>query len=151
MTSQSHSVQPPRIAVWLVNLFAPGEEAESILGDLLEEFSILAAKSGVPVARRWYWRQSLRTAAQLAGLGLRTAPWSTSAAIVGGFLLRRLLGPLVEPAIFTVLERNQVYEHHFGAYMFFASTGIDIGHLIVFLFIGLAVALAAREGRWWPR
>jgi hypothetical protein len=29
--------------------------------------------------------------------------------------------------------------------MFFASTGIDIGHLITFLFIGFAVALVSRQ------
>lgn len=38
MTFQPQSVQPPRIAVWLIRLFAVGEEAESMLGDLLEEF-----------------------------------------------------------------------------------------------------------------
>jgi hypothetical protein len=68
MTSQPHLVQPPPIAVWLLNLFALGEEAESIQGDLLEEFSLLASKSGS---------------------GFRTAPWITTAAVVGGFLLRK--------------------------------------------------------------
>jgi hypothetical protein len=53
MTFQAEFVQPPRIAVWLVNLFTPAEEAESILGDLLEEFSHLASKSGVAFARSW--------------------------------------------------------------------------------------------------
>jgi hypothetical protein len=145
MTSQPHLVQPPRIAVWLLNLFALGEEAESILGDLLEEFSLLASQSGVASARRWYWRQTIKTVPQLARVGFRTAPWMTTAAIVGGFLLRKLLGPLVEPPIFAVLERYQVFEHHFATYMFFASTGIDIGHLITFLFIGFAVALVSRQ------
>jgi hypothetical protein len=51
MTSQPHFVQPPRIAVWLISLFALAAEAESILGDLLEEFSVLASKSGMPSAR----------------------------------------------------------------------------------------------------
>ena len=32
MTPQRYIVQPPRIAVWLVNLFIPAREAESILG-----------------------------------------------------------------------------------------------------------------------
>ena len=145
MTSQPHFVQPPRIAVWLLNLFALGEEAESIQGDLLEEFSLLASKSGVASARRWYWRQTMKTVPQLAGVGFRTAPWMTTAAVVGGFLLPKLLGPLVEPPIFAVLERYRVFEHHFGTYMFFASTGIDIGHLITFLFIGFAVALVSRQ------
>ena len=145
MMSQPHFVQPPRIAVWLLNLFALGEEAESIQGDLLEEFSLLTSKSGVASARRWYWRQTMKTVPQLAGVGFRTAPWMTTAAVVGGFLLRKLLGPLVEPPIFAVLERYRVFEHHFGTYMFFASTGIDIGHLITFLFIGFAVALVSRQ------
>jgi hypothetical protein len=117
MTSQPHFVQPPRIAVWLLNLFALGEEAESIQGDLLEEFSLLASKSGVASARRWYWRQTMKTVPQLAGVGFRTAPWMTTAAVVGGFLLRKLLGPLVEPPIFAVLERYRVFEHHFGIYV----------------------------------
>jgi hypothetical protein len=145
MTPQPHFAQPPRIAVWLLNLFALDKEAESILGDLLEEFSLLASQSGVASARRWYWRQTMRTVPQLAGVGFRTAPWMTTAAVAGGFLLRKLLGPLVAPPIFAVLERYQVFEHHFGTYMFFASTGIDIGHLITFLFIGFAVALVSRQ------
>jgi hypothetical protein len=145
MTSQPHFVHPPRIAVWLLNLFAFAEETESILGDLLEEFSLLASKSGVAFARRWYWRQTIKTVPQLTGVGVRTAPWLTGAAVVGGFLLRRLLGPVVEPVIFAVLERYQVFEHHFSTYMFFASTGIDIGHIVTFLFIGFVVALAARR------
>ena len=37
MTSQEDFVRPPRIASWLVNLFAAGEEVESLLGDMLEE------------------------------------------------------------------------------------------------------------------
>jgi hypothetical protein len=145
MTSQTHPVQPPRIAVWLLDLFAPAEKSESILGDLLEEFSILASKSGEAFAQRWFWWQTIRTVPRLVRFGVRTAPWLTSAAVAGGFLLRKLLAPLVGPAIFAVLERYQVFEHHFGTYRFFASTGIDIGHLITFLFIGFAVALVSRQ------
>jgi hypothetical protein len=144
MTSQSQFVQPPRFAVWLLTLFALDDEAESILGDLLEEFSLLASKLGVPFARRWYWRQTLKTVLQLAVLGFRTAPWLTTAAVAGGFFLRKLVAPWVEPPIFAVLEKYHVYEHHFSVYMFFASTGIDIGHFITFLFVGFIVAIVAR-------
>lgn len=144
MTSPPHFAQAPRLAVWLLKLFVPVEEADSILGDLLEEFSLLVSKSGVAFARRWYWRQTVKTIPQLAGVGLRTAPWRTAVAVIGGFLLRKLVGPLVEPAIFAVLERYQVFQHHFSTYRFFASTGIDIGHLISFLLIGCIVALVAR-------
>ena len=47
MTSQSNVVQPPRLAMWLLTLFALDDAAEHILGDLLEEFTRLASKSGV--------------------------------------------------------------------------------------------------------
>lgn len=140
----SQFTQPPRSAALLVSLFASPDAAEAIEGDLLEEFLLLASKSGVAFARRWYWRQALKTVLQLARVGFRTAPLKTTAAIVGGFFLRRFLGPLVGPAIFAVLDRYRVFEHHVSTYLFFASTGIDIAHLIVFLFIGFVVAWAAK-------
>ena len=37
-----------------------------------------------------------------------------------------------------------VYDHHFKVYAFFASTGIGIGHVFSFLFVGGVVGLAAR-------
>jgi hypothetical protein len=144
MMSQSHFVQPPRLAVWLLTLFALDDEAESILGDLLEEFSLLASSSGVPFARRWYWRQTLKTVYQLADHGFRTAPWSTMVAVLGGSALRGDAGRLVEPAIFAVIEKYQIPEHHFAAYVFLATTGIDIGYLITFLLAGFVVAFVAR-------
>lgn len=145
MTSQAHSVQPPPIAVWLISQFALAEE-ESILGDLLEEFSLLASTSGVPSARNWYWRQTIKTVPRLAGFAFRSAPWITAAAVVGGFLLRKLVAPLVGKVAFAVLERYQIFfEHHFSAYLFFATTGLDIEHLITFLLIGFIVAFVARQ------
>jgi hypothetical protein len=145
MTSQPFSVQPPRLAVWLVNLFTIPDDAEAIVGDLLEEFSHLASTSGVVFARRWYWRQALKTIVHLIYSAYRAAPWATSAGVAGGFLTRRLLWKLVEPTIFAVLDRYQIPEHHFNVYVFFASTGIDIGYLIVFLFVGCIAAIVAKE------
>jgi hypothetical protein len=144
MTSPSQTIQPPRLAVSLLTLFALNEEAESILGDLLEEFSLLATRSGIPFARRWYWRQTLKTVVQLGVHGFRTAPLLTTAAIVGGFLLRKVVGRLIEPTIFSLLVRYQVPEHHFSTYVFFASTGIDLGYVLVCLLVGFIVALVAK-------
>ena len=144
MTSQAYFVQPPRIAVWLVNLFTTAEETESILGDLLEEFSHIASKSGVAFARRWYWRQTVKTVVHLVGIGFRVAPWSTTAAVVGGFLLLGFVSRLPEPAIFAVLHRYRVFDHHFNAYVFFATDGILIGRVIASMFVGYVVALAAK-------
>jgi hypothetical protein len=144
MTSQAYFVQPPRIATWLVNLFTPAGDGESIRGDLLEEFSHLASKSGVAFARRWYWRQTVKTIAYLVGAGFRAAPWSTSTAVFGGFLLLPLAFRLQERATFAVLERYQVPDHHFGAYAFFATDGLSIGQVIVSMIVGCIIALAAK-------
>lgn len=136
---------PPRIAIRLLTLFGTGEEAESILGDLLEEFFQVASKSGVASARRWYWRQTMTTIVHLIGIGFRAAPWAIAAAVAGGFLLNRLVSGLPERAIFAVLERYSVFDHHFNAYLFFATDGIAIGHVIASLFVGCMVALVARS------
>lgn len=145
MTPQPCFVQPPRIAVWLVNLFTPTEEAESIPGDLYEEFSHLASKSGVAVARSWYWRQTVKTVAHLACMGFRVAPWSTTAAVVGGFLLCRFAYGLPDKLLAAVTDRYLAYwSTHFNAYMFWATDGMFIAHLIASVFVGCIVALAAK-------
>ncbi len=123
MMSSPSFIQPPPIAVWLINLFTPPEEEESIVGDLLEEFSQLASKSGVDTARSWYWRQTVKSIVHLFGAGFRVAPWSTTAAVVAGFFLMSFGFSLEENAIFALLERHRIFDHHFYAYVFFASTG----------------------------
>jgi hypothetical protein len=137
-------VHPPRIAAWLVDLFASSEQAESIAGDLLEEFSELASKSGVSIARRWYWRQTAKTIVHLVGIGFRTAPWSTAVTVVAGFVLLRFASGLIEPAMFAVLRRYDVFERHFNVYVFFATYGIGIGRVIVSMLGGCIVALVAK-------
>ena len=144
MMPQRYFFQPPRVAVWLVNLFTPAREAESILGDLLEEFSQVASKSGVTAARRWYWRQTVKTIPHFFGAGLRVAPWSTAVAVMAGFLLLRLISGLPERAIFAVLLRYRVFDHHFNVYLFFATYGIAIGHVISSLLAGYVVGFAAK-------
>jgi hypothetical protein len=144
MTPQPGPASRPHITAWLVGLFVPPEEAEAIVGDFCEEYSFIASKSGTGFARAWYLRQSLRTVLELAIASFRAAPWLTCFAVAAGFLLRKLLAPLIELAIFSALDKFHVYQNHFGAYVFFAFTFIDIAHLISFLFIGFIVALVAR-------
>ena len=81
---------------------------------------------------------------RFGGAGFRAAPLSTTAAVVGGFLLMRLLSGLPERAIFAVLQRYKVFDHHFNAYVLFASDGVAIGHVIALLFVGCMVGLAAK-------
>ena len=143
--SSPSSTEPPRIAAWLVGLFISDKEAESIPGDLLEEFSQLAAKSGGAVARRWYWRQTLKTVVHLGVTAFKSAPWLTTAAVVGGALLLRLVSGLPDKLLAAVTDRYLVYwSNHFKAYMLLATDGMMIAHFLGSMFVGCMVALAAK-------
>jgi len=144
MSAQDDFVQPPRLATWLLLLLA-SREPESIEGDLFEEFSGVVSRSGVAVARRWYWRQALHSIVHLFGSAFQTAPYSTLAAVVTGFLLGRLLFPLSEKAIFAVLERYGVFDHHFKVYVFFATNGVAISHVMTSMFVGCWTAFIAKK------
>jgi hypothetical protein len=141
--TQASSVQPPRVAVWLLDLFTPYEQTESIPGDLLEEFSDVAAKSGVAHARRWYWRQSVRTIFHLVRSGFRVAPWSIAGVVLGGWLLELAVYWITEKAVDTILHNYQVYIH-IDAYVFFLLYGILIELLIEPLLVGCIVAATAK-------
>jgi hypothetical protein len=98
--------KPPRIAVWLIDLFTPYEQTESIPGDLLEEFTDLVSKSGVASARRWYWRQSVQTIPHLVATGLRVALWSVVCAVTVGVLLQWKGSAFPEKAVIAVLSAS---------------------------------------------
>ncbi len=157
MTRQTSAVRPPLIAAWLVDLVAPRGHSESIPGDLLEEFSDLAAKSGLDSARRWYWRQSVRTIAHLIGAGFRVAPWTIAGAVVLGYLLRWFSAGLPEQVIVGVLHfrRHHVTPYYtwpqVQTYLFWLNSGIWIGHLLLSLFIGCFVAVVARGSEMGER
>ena len=80
---KSSSVQPPTVAVRLIDLFVPETQHESVKGDLLEEFSDLATRFGESSARRWYWKHSTKT---IASLMFRT-PWVIALVLLSGFIL----------------------------------------------------------------
>lgn len=144
MISQADFGRPPLVATWLVNRFAAGKEAESILGDLLEEFSSLASKSGIAFARRWYWRQTGKTVVHLVAGALRVAPCLIAGTVIGGLLLNRVVFGLPERAIFAVLHRYRIFDRNFNAYMLLATEGNAIGHVIASMFVGCVVGLAAK-------
>jgi hypothetical protein len=143
MMSQARFVRPPRIALWLVDLFTPSEQAESIPGDLLEEFLELALKSGDAFARRWYWRQSVKTVAHLIATGFLVVPWLIAGTAVGGLLLCWVFGWSTQKAVVAVLYRYQVYAH-IDAYVFWLIYAVLIQRLIEPLIIGCIIAVAAK-------
>ena len=144
--SSQNAVQPPRIAVWLVSLFTPPTETESITGDLVEEFLHVSSNAGVTLARRWYWRQTVKTIAHLLLASFCTAPWTITAAAVSGFLLRWLVSRSFneEQAVATVLERYRVYGDDPRAYILWLTGSLLFVRLIVNTVVGLSVAIVAR-------
>src|SRR5262249_56593497 len=54
-------VTPPALAAWLMQRSLVPADRSAALGDLHEEFLLRAAADGPPAARRWYWRQVLRS------------------------------------------------------------------------------------------
>ncbi len=143
MTSRRYSVRPPRLAVWLISLFGY-DEKQTLLGDLCEEFFQLASKSGLVFAQRWYWRQTRKSVAHLFCSAFRFAPWSTSAAVLGGFLVAHFIYPLPEKAIFAIVDRYQLFEHHFNLYVFLATKGIAMSHVALSMLVGCAIAWIAK-------
>ena len=144
MTSTADFVQPPRLASWLLNLFTPPDGEESILGDLLEEFSLLASESGVAFARRWYRRQAVKTIVHLFGTAFLVAPWSTTAAALGGLLLYKFVSGLPNKLLSAVTDKYLFYwSAHFQTYLWMLK-GMLVAHIILGLFVGCMVALVAK-------
>lgn len=145
MISDKDFIQPPRFATSLVSLFIPAEEAESVLGDLFEEYSQLRSESGAMSARRWYWRQIVKTVAHFFASAYRVAPWSTIAAVIGGYLLGGFLHDLLDRVWSALTDTYLVYwSHHFHAYMFWARDGMLIGNFVASMLVGCFVALTAK-------
>jgi hypothetical protein len=136
--------RPPRIAIWLVNLFSSKAHAESLLGDLHEEFSEAVSQLGLATARRWFWRHSLKSIAHLIAAGFRGAPGSLAGAVLLGFLLRvGLSNP--EGIVVAVLRTQRPYSNlHYDFYVWMVTWGIPIVGVLESLSIGCVVAAVAR-------
>jgi hypothetical protein len=144
--THASSVQPPRVAVWLLDLFTPYEQTESIPGDLLEEFSDLASKSGAACARRWFWRQTVPTISHLVRSGFQVAPWSTAGVVVGGVLLLQLGHEFAEGGIRTGNEFLSHHVHRFTHFdVFLYNSGMYLWRLTVSMLIGCIIALACKS------
>jgi hypothetical protein len=130
----------------------PGyEQTESIPGDLLEEFTDLASKSGVASARRWYWRQSMQTISHLVATGFRVALWSVVCAVAVGVLLQWKGSGFPEKAVIAVLDFHR--QPHVTPYytwpqiqarLFWLTYGVLGAQCLMALFTGFVVAAVAK-------
>jgi hypothetical protein len=132
-----------------LNLFTPYEQAESIPGDLLEEFLDLALKSEGAFARRWYWRQSVKTIGHLIGSGFRSAPWRIISAVLIGRLLLPYGFTLPEKVIVAFLHVFPVYPNYdhknvYALWMFWVPLAIHIVWAIAPIIVGCIVGVVAK-------
>ena len=145
MTQAALGPHPPGLAAGLVDLFASAEQAESILGDLHEEFSDIVSESGVVPARRWYWRQCVKTIFHLTGSAFWGAPWSLAGIVLLGFLLQWFSATLPERVVFAILRMQRPYSNlHYGFYVWLVTNGIQIVAVIQTMLIGSIVAILAK-------
>ena len=140
--------QPPRLASWLLDLFTPYDQAESIPGDLHEEFSNVASQYGIPRARHWYWRQSLKSIAHLFAAAFRASPLSMSGSLTTGFVLLGWSASFPEPIEFAIFNWGHMYHANWYAHVsWMRNADIVIGHLLSqWLLVGSIVALL-RQGQ----
>ena len=99
-------LRPPRLAEALAEaLVADPALRDAALGDLAEEFVIVAASRGAGAARSWYWSQVARSAPSLAALGTTAGLGRSRAAltwlrlvasVVLGYALLAVFVPLLD-------------------------------------------------------
>jgi hypothetical protein len=146
--SRSSPARPPRVASWLIRLFALDTQAEPIEGDLLEEFSVIALRANPAAARRWYWQQSLKTSAHLAWTSLRTAPGQLAVTTLAGFSIlwytENQLGLPTHLVCAAIDRYSSFYMNHFSIWQFCLNYGIPAVSWILVVLVGCLIALVAR-------
>jgi len=145
MSTNGSQQRPPALAVWLVDLFSCGDNAEPITGDLLEEFSVIASGKGIGAARRWYWKQSLKTSVKLFGSAVRSAPWLITSSRPAPFSSRALRNRYRLAWFFGVLGHYpDVYEDHMNFWSFCIRYGIPIVGWVVAILLGCLIGVVAK-------
>ena len=137
--------KPPRVASWLVEVFAPMECAEGVLGDLEEEFGERLRQSGCRAARHWYRRQAVKTTVHLSWGSIRTAPWSTPAQVVASFVVGLLLYGLVNIWVARLVSNLPIYDYDTSVWSWRGAAFIRFVVLPVALGWSIAAFARGRE------
>jgi hypothetical protein len=101
--------EPPRVVASIVDLVAPADRRDAILGDLREEAASIARREGSTAARRWYRRQGIRTAARLALSPFLDRPLSTAAWGVAALALAFTVGVALNAGSMALVSRYSIY------------------------------------------
>ena len=144
MTSHSSTALPPRWAESLLRMLLPGEDRESVSGDLLEEYRESIVPTLGRKANAWYVRQ-------VAGYVVRRT-W-ISGALVGAILVTRYLFDSLAPVQYTtgvVHPRSAFMSYALtitfvlsGAWQAWRSGRLPSGVLVAFVAAVLGGALSA--------
>ena len=137
--------KPPRVASWLVEVFAPMECAEGVLGDLEEEFAGRLHQSGYRAARHWYWRQALRTTVHLFWGLIRTAPWSTTAQVLASLVVGLLLYTMMTRWVARLVSNLPIYDYDTSIWSWRAADFIRFIALPIALGWSIAAFARGRE------
>lgn len=133
--------KPPVSAIFLLSLFAPYEQRDAMLGDLLEEVSELAVRSGLRAARTWYWKQTLRSVVHILASGLSSF-WTLGA--VTACVSMGIAGIwLTEGLVIAILYRFRVYLY-VDPWWFWLSYAIVVARFVVPLVAGFLAASVAK-------
>jgi len=80
-------MNPGRVSQFLLFAFVGAAEAEFVAGDLAEEFASLANRRGPRVARRWYFRQVVRSILPLLTVRLRSGEFTRALLAAAGAVI----------------------------------------------------------------
>ena len=145
MNQQCDLPEPPRVAEWLTALFVPADIAESVTGDLQEEFSNLLISWGAPRARSWYWRQAAGITLRAGPAAFRSAPLRMFMTVVAGLWLIGFATRYSTHAMQTLLDARRLYEVNPDAYLFWLKFPLEVGRLAICAAVGSLAALAAKR------
>jgi len=133
---------PPRGAVRLIELFVPAGSSEPVLGDLEEEFARRLGEAGSTTARRWYWRQALRTTAHLAWGSVRAAPWSTAAQVLASLVVVVLLYGRMNVWVARLVSNLPIYDYDASVWSW--RVAVLVRFVVLPLALGWSIAALAR-------
>jgi len=139
------SPKPPRAPTWLVELFAPIETAEGVLGDLEEEFAGRLTRSEQSAARSWYWRQALRTTVHLVWGAVRAAPWSTTAQVLASLVAGLLLYGMMNVWVSRLVSNLPIYDYQTSVWSWRGAAIVRFVALPVALGWSIAAFARGRE------
>jgi len=57
----SKKLAPPPLAAWLLKVIASSSDYDPAFGDLVETFEYIAEKEGTKKAKRWFWKEVLKS------------------------------------------------------------------------------------------